>query len=170
MKIKNFREFINESVDAYSGVDIEYMINPPSQEQVNLTKPTYEYDLYTINEYGDKIDWVASYESQDGTLEGNPNSDIVDIIRSHDLNLDDVGVFLTNVIPPQLDEDDEYEHVYAINALTQVRADNLQDAIDIYIDYLEENEPGMLLTPEEEEEAREEGTLDDLVQGGNHGR
>ena len=54
-----------------------------------------------------------------------------------------------------------------------VYADNEQEVIDTIVDYYEERETdyvGFFLTPEEIEELEQESRLEDVVQGGNHGR
>lgn len=63
-----------------------------------------------------------------------------------------------------------WKHTYLIQLSSSnyiVNADHDQSAIDELIDYLVEFAPGYILSPEEEEEAEEDGSIEDYVQGGN---
>ena len=63
-----------------------------------------------------------------------------------------------------------YKHTYLIQLSHSnyiVNAEHDQLAVDELIDYLVEFAPGYILSPEEEEEAQEDGSIDDYTQGGN---
>jgi hypothetical protein len=65
-----------------------------------------------------------------------------------------------------------WEHTYLIQLSMSnyiVNAKNDSEALDLLIDFLVEYAPGYILTPEEEEEAQEDGSIEDYVQGGNAG-
>lgn len=80
---------------------------------------------------------------------------------------------MTDIIyPNKIDFDDHFwDHDYEIcihpDFKFHINANDLQDAIDFLIDYLEENLPGLLFTLDEE---KDEEYLDEYINGGNHSR
>jgi hypothetical protein len=84
-----------------------------------------------------------------------------EVVNPHDLFNDDMG------------GEPFWKHIYLLQMQGGnfvINSDNSQEAIDEFIDYCEDNAPGLILSDEEEEEAQEDGSLDDYVQGGNSGR